>query len=117
MGVIIDESLNWNKHIKTIENKIAKNIGILYQAKPFLDINSLKKLYFAFVNSYLNYCNIVWASTYKTNLKKIYCKQKHACRIIFGEGRYTSVRHRLKEIGALDVYQLNIYQTLSFMSG
>ena len=115
MGVIIDESLNWEKHIKTVENKISKNLGILYKAKPFLNINSLKQLYFAFINSYLNYCNIVWASTYITKLKKLYCKQKHACRIIFNEDRFTSIGHRLKEIGALNIYQLNIYQNLCFM--
>jgi len=29
--------------------------------------------------------------------------------------RHTSVRHRLKQIGALDIFQLNIYQILIFM--
>lgn len=115
LGIIINETLNWNTHIKIIENKISKNIGVLYKAKQYLNINSLKKIYFAFINSYLNYCNIVWASTYKSKLKKIYNKQKHACRIIFGENKYTSISHRLKEICALNIYQLNIYQTLTFM--
>ena len=115
LGVIIDESLNWTKHIKTIENKVSKNLGILYRAKQYLNLNSLKQLYFAFINSYLNYGNIIWGSTYKSKLKKLYSKQKHACRIIFREDRYTSVHHRLKEIGALDIYQLNTYQTLTFM--
>ena len=115
LGVIIHESLSWHKHIKIIENKISKNIGIVYKAKPFLDLKSLKQFYFAFVNSYLNYCNIVWASTYKSNLKKLYSKQKHACRIIFNKDRHSSVGQHLKEFEALDIYQINISQTLSFM--
>ena len=114
LGVILDKTLNWKKHIITIENKISKNIGILYKAKQFLNLACLKQLYFSFINSYLNYCNIVWGSTNITNLKKLYSKQKSACRIIFGEGRHTSVRHRLREIGALDIYQMNVYQVLIF---
>ena len=32
LGVIIDENITWNKHIELVENKISKNIGILYRA-------------------------------------------------------------------------------------
>ena len=38
LGVLLDENL---KHIKYLENKIAKNIGLMYRAKPFLDKGSL----------------------------------------------------------------------------
>ena len=31
LGVWIDENLTWRDHIHTVENKIAKNIGLLYQ--------------------------------------------------------------------------------------
>ena len=39
LGVWIDEILTWRDHIYTIENKIAKNIGILYQGKHYHDDN------------------------------------------------------------------------------
>ena len=115
LGVIIEESLNWNKHISSIENKISKSIGILYKAKQVLEIESLKKLYFAFIHSYLNYCNIIWGSTFKSNLKKLYSKQKHALRIMFGINKFAPISHRFKELGALNIYQLNISQTINFM--
>ena len=35
LGVLLDENLNWKKHIKYTENKIAKNVGLLYKAIPF----------------------------------------------------------------------------------
>ena len=37
LGVLIDEYLTWKDHINTINNKIAKNIGILYKARPLLN--------------------------------------------------------------------------------
>ena len=31
-GLIIDENLTWKNHIDVVENKISKNIGVLYSA-------------------------------------------------------------------------------------
>ena len=41
LGVLLDENLSWKDPIKYIENKVAKNIGLLYRAKLFLDKTSL----------------------------------------------------------------------------
>ena len=57
---MIDENISWRDHIKTVENKLSKNICLLYQEKQFLDENSLKKFYFSYIHSYLNYANIAW---------------------------------------------------------
>ena len=46
LGVMLDENISWKDHIKTIEKKIAKNIGLLYLAKPYLDETTLKTIYF-----------------------------------------------------------------------
>ena len=35
LGVLLDENLSLKDHIKYAENKIAKNIGLLYRAKLF----------------------------------------------------------------------------------
>ena len=35
LGVLLDENQSWKTHIKHIENKISKNIGILFKAWPF----------------------------------------------------------------------------------
>ena len=111
LGVLSDECLTWKKHVETIENKISKNIGILYKAKFFLNQTCLKNIYFSFVHSYLNYANIAWGSTHHTKLKKIYSKQKHASRIIYYEDRLTHARPLLKKMNALNVYQINIFDT------
>ena len=51
LGIIIDENLTWTNHISTIENKISKNIGILYKAKFLLNQTCLKHIYFAFIHA------------------------------------------------------------------
>ena len=69
LGVLLDENLTWKNHIHAIENKISKNIGILFKAKFILNQKCLKSIYFSFIHCYLNYANIAWAST-KVSLEK-----------------------------------------------
>ena len=97
LGIMIDECITWKDPIRTIENRISKNIGLLYQAKQLLNTSFLKSI---------NYANIGWASTQKNT------KQKHVVRIIFNEDRLCHTRTLLKTLNALNVYQLNIYQDL-----
>ena len=65
--------------------RVGKNsataIGLLYKAKSYIDKHSLLSLYHSYIHSYINYGNIAWGSTTKTNIKKIYSQQKHAVRI------------------------------------
>ena len=115
LGVLIDENLTWRNHIDLLENKIAKNIGVLFKASKLLNINCLKNIYFALIHSYINYANIVWASSYQTGLKNIFLKQKQAVRIIFNKNRLTHSRPLMKSLNALNVYQINLYQISLFM--
>ena len=115
LGVIIDEDLTWKNHNEVVENKISKNIGILYRASHLLDFKNLLKIYFSFIHIYINYANIAWASTFKTKLQGILKKQKHAARITFQETRFYHSRPFLEEMKALNVYQSSLIQTLKFM--
>ena len=59
----MDENLLWKEHLKLTENKMAKYIGLIYKAKPYLNKDSLLVLYFSYIHSYMNYANLVWGST------------------------------------------------------
>ena len=65
------KSYQWKPHISYITNKISKSIGIIRTSSFYLSKSSLRSLYYAVVYPYLHYCNIVWASIYKTNLQRI----------------------------------------------
>ena len=112
---MIDECISWKYHIRTVENNIAKNIGLIYQAKQLPNTSSLKSIYFPYIHTYLNYANIAWASTQKTKLKMINIKQKYAVRIIVNEDRLCHSQPLLKNLNALNVCQLSIYPNLNFM--
>ena len=53
MGIIVDHKLNWLDHITYVKAKISKGIGIMYEARKYLNKNSLKNLNHAYIFLYL----------------------------------------------------------------
>ena len=45
LWILLNENLSWKKHLRNSENKVAKRIGLMHQAKPFLDKTSLLSLF------------------------------------------------------------------------
>ena len=82
-------------------------------ASHLLDFKNILKIYFSFIHIYISYANIAWASTFKTpgNPKET----KTCARITFHANRFDHSRPLLKEMKALNVYQINLIQTLKFM--
>ena len=50
LGVLLDENMTWKNHVSCVENKISKNLGILYKARGLLNKKCMKQLYFSFVS-------------------------------------------------------------------
>ena len=68
LGAVLDENLT---RISSLADKISKSIGVIFRSSFYLSTPSLRMLYNAMILPYLNYCNLVWGSTYKTNLQRI----------------------------------------------
>jgi len=88
---------------KKVENKIASFIGIFAKLRYKLSKEICFKLYDTLVLPHLNYCNIIWASTYKTVLRRLHSLQK----------RFLKICH-LTYINKIEDYQLfQLYNKLS----
>lgn len=83
LGIRIDEHMTWKAHnISYITNKVSKLSGIIAKLRHYLDINTLRSIYFTMICPYFTYCNIVWGSNYSTRLKNLYKIQKKILRLI-----------------------------------
>ena len=60
LGIIMDEKLNWSRHIATIKTKMSRYVGIMYKLKQRLPLKARVQIYHSFVQSHLNYCCLVW---------------------------------------------------------
>ena len=94
---------------------VSKSIGIMYKFRNILSKRLMDQLYFSFIHSYLNYANIAWASTNKSNLISLYRHQKHAIRIIYDKDRFVHTKPLFKHAKTLTVYEINLFQILSLI--
>ena len=70
LGVFIDEHLKWDAQLQHINNKITKNIGILFKLRHYVPISTLKQLYYTLIYPYLTYGLMSWGNAYQTKLNK-----------------------------------------------
>ena len=98
LGVYLDENISWKYHTNSVSTKVCKSIGILYRTCCILRKFLRKQLYFSFINCYLNYANMAWASTNKNKLQVPYHHQKHAARLVNFKDKFLSAKPHLKKL-------------------
>ena len=69
----------------------------------------------ALVSSRLNYCNSLFRSLSKVNIRKLQCIQNSAARIVSNTSRYTSIAPVLKKLHWLFVEQCTVFKTATLV--
>ena len=115
LGIQIDQHLTWTEHLNNIATKMAKGIGILWKAKPYLNQCTLRTLCYCFVFPYVNYCNIVWLNTNTFKLSNIITLQKRAVRIVSNADYLAHTSELFTRDKTLKLKQINVLQTAIFM--
>ncbi|MCP4484704.1 MAG: reverse transcriptase family protein, partial [Flavobacteriaceae bacterium] len=82
LGVMIDEKLNLKLHLKQINLKLSKGIGILYKLRHLVPKETLKTLYSSFIQSHILYGILNWGCANKTALEPIKRNLRKAIRVI-----------------------------------
>ena len=72
-------------------------------------------IYLLFIHNYLTCCNLIWASTYVTNLERIYLLQKRAVRAISKADYKASSKPLFANLKILDVPSIYLLQVGCFM--
>ena len=82
LGVMIDETLQWNAHIEYIHKKVAKYVYLLKRVRDMIDQRTSLLFYKSIIQSHLDYCNVVWGNTGKRNCDKLQVLQNRSLRIV-----------------------------------
>ena len=72
-------------------------------------------LYYSLIYPYFYYCNIVWASTYKTNLRRLVILQKGIIRIIDKSHFNAHIDPIFKDLCTLKFNDIHLLQLGQFM--
>ena len=91
LGVIVDESLYWSSHVKTVLSKMSRYVGVLYKIKKLLPLKARLQVYHSFVQSHINFCSLVWGFSCKSNIEAIFCKQKKVCVQLYQDSYNTII--------------------------
>ena len=94
LGIILDNKLNFEKHISSICKSASCQLNALFRLKNFLEFKERKILIESFVYSSFNYCPLVW--NYCNQLtQKVEKLQERALRFL--QNDYTSSYYDLLE--------------------
>ena len=111
LGVVIDECLKFDKHIDRTVSKLSKSIGILYKLRSRVPYETLKSVYHSFIETYLNYCSIIFGNAYPSHLRSLVVAQKRCVRIIANENQYSHsdpIFSRLKLLKFAEIYKFKL---------
>ena len=108
LGVIVDDKINFKRHINNINGKVSKHAGILHKIKNNLPLYARIRYYNSFVLPYLTYNIIHWGNTNDSHLEPLFLTQKRILRTI-ADAQYldhsTPLFYRHKILKLKDLYK------------
>ena len=110
LGVIIDSHLKFTDHVETVCRKLGRFKGIMYKGTVVFSRKMLLKFYLAYVVPIISYGLLVYGSTSKTNLEKIYICQKRILRTIFFKRKYDHITIKFNDLGINTVHEIYVTQ-------
>ena len=100
LGVILDEKLSFNQHLKYVIDKASKGIGVLRKLRFYIPRSSLLTIYKSFIRSHLDYADVIYDQPYNASFcEKIESIQYNAALAMTGAIRGTSKDKLYKELG------------------
>ena len=115
LGIRLDVKLTFSSHIKVLEHKIAKSVGILSKLKYFLPQDALLQLYDALFHSHRNYGILSWGNTNPSHLLKLNRLQNKTIRIVTCRRWNDSALFLFKKLNVLTASLLFQYETAKFV--
>ena len=92
LGILIDENLSWEHHLRSLSSKLARAVGFLSKLRHCLNYKTLLSVYYALFDSHINYCIQCLGHVNITSLEKIEKLQNKAMRIIHFKTQRDSVK-------------------------
>ena len=115
LGVKIDENLNWKDQTYDTVAKLKRANVLLYKIRNYVSFNTLKVIYFAIFDSYINYANLIWGQNPNSKLR-IITLQKKALRIINNQPRNSHSGPLFKKSNILNFEDKILISTIIFIS-
>jgi len=117
LGVIFDNKLTWNAHIKYIVEKCKRRINVMRAVSGYTwgaSKRSLTKIYRTLIRPILEYGDIAFSTASKTSLAKLTSIQTEALRLCCGAAKGTPASALQNECGEIPLHLRYLQNTLKF---
>jgi hypothetical protein len=113
LGLQVDEELGWKFHLNKLKDKINMALRYFYFLRELSNSQVLRMLYFALIQSRLEYGIVFWGNTYESYTKPIYLQQKHALRLILYKRKCEPSRPLFIDQKIFSLKYLYVYKVLN----
>lgn len=110
MGLIIDEDLNWKKHIQKIKDRITAISFAIYKARKLIPKKQLWMIYNSHFLAHISYLNPIWNVCSEYNINTLQRIQNKVIKTIECKPRLTSSASLYTD--KLDIRKYGKLQTL-----
>lgn len=107
LGVVLDENLKWNLHISQTVGRLRKTIYIFHRLRKIASRNLLRQVYFALVQSIIQYAVVVWGGAYQTQIKALSTTVNTVIKVALGHPRRYPTNLIYQEFMVPDFYQVS----------
>ena len=124
LGLQIDSSLSWNEATTNVCKTLRSRLSALQRLSSLMPLTHINNLYYAFIQSHIDYCLSLWGYTSNENIAKVQRFQNRAARILSQNFDYNTTSESLiHNNGWLMVTErrdyftlLNVYKALNNLS-
>ena len=106
LGVVIDNCVTWESHIRALQKKISRAIGLLKYAQNFVQTGTLINLYKSIIQPHFSYCCSVWGSCGASKPDMLQKLQNKASRTVTNSPFNASAAPLLQRLGWLSVQKM-----------
>ena len=106
LGLWVDSSLNYKTHIESVCAKLSRSNGLMYRTRHCFSRKTLLMFYEAYAKPVILYGLLIYGSSNKSYLKKIFMKQKQIIRTIFHYRKFDTTSKIFLENNIESVYEL-----------
>lgn len=115
LGIIIDDELNFNKHIDYICKKASSKVGLLHRIKKNMKVENRICIYKTIIAPHFEYCPTILFLLNESQFERLQKIQNRAMRAVMNVNKRTSIRLMLETLEWLNVKQIVTMRTLQFI--
>lgn len=115
LGIIIDDKLKFDEHLKYIDAKLSTKIGFMYRSCRGINRKYKIMVYRSTIEPHFMYCPTILYTLPNSQISKLQKKQNKAMRFVLKREYDTPIQELLDSLNWLSVKQLTIFHTMKFI--